>query len=181
MDENNVKARSKKKKTLVIVVVLVLFATVGALGAVCIHLYQKSNAGQEEETTLKNAAVSGSSIVVSDDKRDVAGEIKQKTADGKIVVKMTQSWVFEDGCKTSNAYLANSERNSYDLRFEISLADTGEVLMTSPDVPVGSCIENFGLEKTLDPGDYDVVVAHQQIKDGEIYNTVRTSITITVK
>ena len=61
------------------------------------------------------------------------------------------------------------------------MADTGEVLMTSPDVPVGSCIENFGLEKTLDPGDYDVVVAHQQIKDGEIYNTVRTSITITVK
>ena len=46
MDENNVKARSKKKKTLVIVVVLVLFATVGALGAVCMHLYQKSNAGQ---------------------------------------------------------------------------------------------------------------------------------------
>ena len=82
MDENNVKARSKKKKTLVIVVVLVLFATVGALGAVCIHLYQKSNAGQEEETTLKNAAVSGSSIVVSDDKRDVAGEIKQKAAAG---------------------------------------------------------------------------------------------------
>ena len=53
--------------------------------------------------------------------------------------------------------------------------------MTSPDVPVGSCIENFGLNKALAAGEYDVVVAQQQIKDGQIYATVRTSAKITVK
>lgn len=179
MDENKVKNKSKKGKTFTIALVIVLLVTVGALGAVCVHLYQKNS--EKEETTTVDRNVSGSAIVVSDDNRSLAGQIKEKAKEGRIVVKMTQDWIFEDDCTKSNAYLANSERNTTDLRFEISLADSGEVIMTSPDVPVGSCIENFGLSKILDPGQYDVVVAHQQIKDGEVYGTVRTSATITVK
>ena len=52
--------------------------------------------------------------------------------------------------------------------------------MESPDVPIGSCIENFPLSVTLDPGEYNVVIAHQQVEDGDVINTVRTSGTITV-
>ena len=179
MDENKVKNKSKKGKTFTIALVMVLLVTVGALGAVCVHLYQKGN--EKEETTTVDRNVSGSAIVVSDDNRDLQNQINEKAKDGRIVIKMTQNWIFEDDCTKSNAYIANSERNTTDLRFEISLADTGEVIMTSPDVPVGSCIENFGLNKALTAGEYDVVVAHQQIKDGQIYATVRTSAKITVK
>ena len=53
--------------------------------------------------------------------------------------------------------------------------------MQSPDVPVGSCIENFPLSVKLKPGKYNVVVAHQQVEDGEVFNTVRTSAVITVE
>lgn len=121
-----------------------------------------------------------SAIIVTEDTRNALGDINDKVAKGMIDVKMTRNWVFEDGGKSSNAYLANSERNSYILRFEISLEDTGEVIMESPDVPIGSCIENFPLSVTLDPGEYNVVIAHQQVEDGEVINTVRTSGTITV-
>ena len=179
MDENKVKNKSKKGKVLTVSLVMVLLIAVGALGAVCVHLYQKSN--EEEVTTTVDKNASGSAIVVSDDNRDLQNQINEKAKDGRIVIKMTQNWIFEDDCTKSNAYIANSERNTTDLRFEISLADTGEVIMTSPDVPVGSCIENFGLNKALAAGGYDVVVAHQQIKDGQIYATVRTSAKITVK
>lgn len=188
MDENKEgkKVESKKKragtpkgKTVAVVITIIMTSAVVALGAVCVHLYNENKAQKQAEVI--NRHVSGSSMVVSDDNRNVVGEINQKAEEGKIVVKMTQNWVFTDGGKNSNAYLANSERNSYDLQFEMTLADSGEVIMTSPNVPVGSCIENFSLEKQLDPGKYDVIISHNQIKDGEIYNTVRTSATITVK
>ena len=94
---------------------------------------------------------------------------------------MIQNWLFKDGGKTSNAFLANSERNENDMRFEITLADTGEVIMLSPDVPPGSCIEDFPLAVELDSGVYNIVIAHQQVENGEVINTVRTSGVITVE
>lgn len=161
--------RSRKKTIIIVLLLLCLLA----LLIVCFLLY-KNRQQPEMDTTGSDA------IIVTEDTRNIQKDINEKVAKGMIDVKMTRNWVFEDGGKISNAYLANSERNSYPLRFEITLADTGEVIMDSPDVPIGSCIENFPLSVTLDPGEYDVVIAHQQIEDGEVINTVRTAIPITV-
>lgn len=141
--------------------------------------YVNNNTRTAEVAVTEQVGTSG--IVIKDDGRNYQGEINDKVKKGNISVKMTANWVFENGGKSSNAYLANSERNEYDLRFEITLADTGEVIMVSPDVPVGSCIENFPLSVTLDKGIYDIIVAHQQVENGEVINTVRTTGVITVK
>lgn len=159
----------KSKKPLIIIILLCITIILAAIGY---FLY--INRQPEKDNTGSNA------IIVTEDTRDAQGDINAKVAKGMIDVKMTRNWVFEDGGKTSNAYLANSERNSYDLRFEITLEDTGEVIMESPDVPIGSCVENFPLSVTLDPGEYNVVIAHQQVENGEVINTVRTTGTITV-
>lgn len=161
--------RSRKKTFIIVLLLLCLIA----LLIVCFLLYK--NRQQPEMDTPGSDA-----IIVTEDTRNIQKDINEKVAKGMIDVKMTRNWVFEDGGKTSNAYLANSERNSYPLRFEITLEDTGEVIMESPDVPIGSCIENFPLSVTLDSGEYNVVIAHQQIEDGEVINTVRTAIPITV-
>lgn len=179
-NENNENNKNNKNK---------IFALVGIVSLVLVAalsiytIYYINNSRQEEDGIEVSGDIepSGSSIVVKEDNRDYLSEINDKVERGMIQVRMTQNWVFQDGCKTSNAYLANSVRNTTDMRFVITLADTGEVIMTSPDVPVGSCIEDFPLSVELEPGVYDAVIAHQQVENGEVINTVRTSIRITVK
>lgn len=172
--------KSGKKNVIIICLVAVMVGVIVGLTALCYNLYLNSQKPTEQvsDTTYPP---SGNGIVITEDNKNVLSSLKDKVKKGMIEVKMTSHWVFENGGESSNAYLANSERNDYDLRFEITMADTGEVLMTSPDVPVGSCIENFPLTVTLEPGEYNVVIAHQQIEDGEILNTVRTASTITVR
>lgn len=159
----------KKKRIVIVSLVLCIIAL---LAVVCYLIY---NNNQPEDDGMGSNA-----MIVTEDTRDALGDINDKVAKGMIDIKMTRNWVFEDGGRSSNAYLANSERNSYDLRFEITLEDTGEVIMESPDVPIGSCIENFPLSVTLEPGEYNIVIAHQQIENDEVINTVRTTGTITV-
>lgn len=171
--------KNGKKKLLPIILVVLLVCVIVALAGVCFKLYTDSQNKQQDAAAQLPA--SGSSIVVSEDNKNVLGDIQEKVKKGMIEVKMTPNWIFENGGESSNAYLANSERNSYDLRFKLTLADSGEVLMESPDVPVGSCIENFPLSVTLEPGEYEIIIAHQQVENGEVINTVLTSTTITVK
>lgn len=162
----------KRGKTLIIILLIICIAV---LGFICYKLYTRDNGAPDDDLG------SGDAMVITEDTKDALGQINNKVEKGKISVRMTRNWVFEEGGKKSNAYLANSKRNSYPLRFKIELEDTGDVLMESPDVPVGSCIENFPLSKTLDPGEYDVIISHQQIEDGKVINTVSTKDTITVK
>lgn len=162
----------KEKNTKKPIIIILLICMIVLLAGVCYFLFISKQP--------ENDGIGSNAMIVTEDTRDALGDINDKVAKGMIDIKMTNNWIFEDGGKTSNAYLANSERNSYDLRFKITLEDTEEVIMESPDVPIGSCIENFPLSTTLDPGEYNVVIAHQQIENGEVINTVRTSGTITV-
>lgn len=158
-------------------VMAVLVGVIAIMGYKLMKTPENATSAAEGEQTELN---SGTAIVVSEDTKDALTEIKEKVAKGSIAVKMTQGWIFNDGGKSSNGYLANSERNSYDMRFQIIMEDTGEVIMTSPDVPVGSCIENFPLSVTLEAGTYNVIVNHQLIEDGEVFASVKTAAEIVV-
>lgn len=170
-DTKQEKSKEKNKK---IIIIILLLCIIALLTFVCYKLWNKEEPEVDED-------VSGSAMIITEDTRDALSDINDKVAKGMIDIKMTRNWIFEEGGKKSNAYLANSERNSYSLRFQITLDDTGEVIMESPDVPLGSCIENFPLSVTLEPGEYSVTIAHQQVEDGEVINTVRTSEVITVR
>ena len=164
-------------KVIIGVVIIVLIGVIAIMGYKLINTPGNEASGVQTDQGGSN---SGVAIVVTDDTKDALTEIKEKVAKGSIAVKMTQGWVFSEGGKKGNGYLANSERNSYDMRFQITLEDTGEVIMTSPDVPVGSCIENFPLSVTLEVGTYNVIVEHQLVEDGEVFATVKTAAEIIV-
>lgn len=173
--------KQNKTKVMLIGIILLFLCVIAVLGFVCYRLYIEKSGEDVPRTIAEQDPPSGNAIVVTEDSRDTVSAIRDKVEKGMISIKMTDGWVFYDGGASSNAYLANSERNSYVLRFEITMEDTGEVIMQSPDVPVGSCIENFPLSVTLEPGTYKVVIAHQQVEEGEVINTVRTSAEITVE
>ena len=173
----NKKQKSGITKVAVGSVIIVLVGVIAIMGYKLMNVPENAAPVVQSDQSEPN---SGSAIVVTDDTKDTLAEIKEKVAKGSIAVKMTQGWVFSDGGKSGNGYLANSERNSYDMRFQITLAETGEVIMTSPDVPVGSCIENFPLSVTLEAGTYNVVIDHQLVEDGEVFATVKTAAEIVV-
>lgn len=177
MDDNKQK-KGIKPGVVVAIVVCVIAVCAGAV----FGMYKFMSSKQVDNTpTVAQKDVSGSNLVITEDSRISASDISEKVSDGMIVVKMTGKWTFNSDCTSSNAYLANSERNKYPLKFEITLQDTGEVILTTPEVPVGSSLENFGLPKKLESGTYDVVIAHQSVKDGEVFSTVRTAATIIVE
>lgn len=176
----NTEKKSKKNVFIIILIVLLICIAV-ALGIVCYRLYNEKDKDGQNLVQDGQTPLSGTSIVVTEDTRDSLSNIQDKVDRGMISVRMTQGWVFEDGGASSNAYLANSERNTFPLRFRMTLKDSGDVIMESPDVPVGSCIENFPLSVTLEPGEYEVVIEHRQVEDGEVINTVSTAGMITVR
>lgn len=120
-------------------------------------------------------------IVITKDSRNSASDIAQKVKDGMIVVKMTGKWTFNKDCSSSDAYLANSTRNKYPLKFKVTLKDTGKVLFTTDEVPVGSSLEKFGLPEKLDVGTYDIIIEHQLVKEGKVASSVSTAATLVVK
>lgn len=164
-------------KVLIAIVVCLIVVGAGCVFGMYRYMDSKNNKDNKNVTT----DVNGSNLVITEDKRVSASDIAEKVNDSMIVVKMTAKWTFNSDCTSSNAYLGNSDKNSYPLRFEVMLKDTGEVLLTTPDVPVGSCIQNFGLPKKLDSGTYDVIISHQAVKDGSVFSTVKTAAQIVVQ
>ncbi len=175
-------------KSVLIIIIVVALLVVGGMGAFAYGMYQKAMANSGGNNNVvnnnENSAVvgaAGDGIVVS---KDNLGEVKQELENlggGQIVVKLTGNWLFTDGCTKSNAYIGNSEYNDFPMSFVISLEDTGEVILQSPEVPVGSCIQNFPLDVELEPGNYSVIITHQKLVDGEVYSSVNTAATIVVQ
>lgn len=171
----------KQKKGINPKVLIAIVVCLIVVGAGCVFgMYRYMDGKNKDNQTVTTDAGNGN-IVISEDKKISASDIAEKVNDGMIVVKMTSKWTFNSDCTSSNAYLANSDKNNYPLKFEITRKDTGEVLMTTPEVPVGSCIENFGLPNKLPSGTYDVSIAHQAVKDGQVFSTVRTAAQIVVQ
>lgn len=175
MEEKQKQGVSKKVLIIVIAVCLLLVGSIGAF-AYNMYIHRNDNTGSKDDLSI-----SGGGLVVTEDNKGSITQDLKKANKGNLVVRMTQGWVFTDGCTKSNAYLGNSTRNEGPVRFIITMADTGETLLTSPEVPVGSCIENFPLSVNLSPGDYDVVITHQLMKDGEPAGNVSTAAKIVVK
>ncbi len=175
MEEKQKKAFNPKA---VIIIIILLLCIGGGVGAFAYNMLKD----KKPVTTVSEERLGdGSGIVITEDNLGSAKDVVNKAENGQIVIKMTGNWLFTDGCTKSNAYIGNSEYNSFPLKFVITMADTNEVLMTSPEVPVGSCIKEFPLSVKLDPGTYSVVVSHQKIIDGKPYSAVNTAATIVVQ
>jgi hypothetical protein len=100
---------------------------------------------------------------------------------GSYEVLMNNEWNFDNGSKpSSNAYVSNSIYNQNTVFLTLAL-DNGEQIYKSPDIPVGSSLDNIVLDKNLKKGSYDVVATYHLISDAhKEISTVSVSISITV-
>lgn len=175
VSDNAVPEQAKKSpdrtKTLMSLIIAVLLVAIGVI------LYVFMN--KKPEMEAERAGTGG--VVITPDTHGKSGAM-QKVAEGMITVKMAPEWYFYDGNSPGNGYVANSRHNTAPLKIIVTLDDTGEVVLETDPIPVGSCVENFALGKRLEGGTYPATVTHALVdEDGKITNSVRTQITIHVQ
>lgn len=108
----------------------------------------------------------------------------QMTPIGSYETTMNSSWTFPDGESASpNAYVENSVNNRSTVYFTIVLEeDQSKTIYTSPDIPVGSHLENIKLDTPLEAGVYDTILTYHLVDDDHKETSmVSLKLTITVQ
>ena len=125
-------------------------------------------------------------VVVNENNADkIAEDIveQEQVRSGMYEVTMNSEWKFEDGSSISkNAYVENVANNTNDVYFDVNLADTDELVYSSPIIPRGSYLENIALDKDLDKGNYDCVLTYHLVDaEQKTLSTLKVKVTIIVQ
>lgn len=150
--------KSPKKITPTAVICIVLLLVVISLAAVLIWFLTRKDAPDD--------APSGRGTVVTEDNVSQLIAEAGPNADAAYTVSMNVEWNFENGTSpSSNAYVENDTSNSRTVYFNLLLADTSELVYSSPYIPVGSTLTGFALDKDLEAGDYLAIVEYHLVDD----------------
>jgi len=105
-------------------------------------------------------------LITPENVEERIAELEEVTPDNAYTASMNVDWYFDDGASpSSNAYVENYISNPRTMYFEVFLADTNEMVYSSPYVPVGSILEELTLSKDLDKGDYGAIVVYHMVDD----------------
>ena len=149
------------KAVLIILIILLL-----GLGCYAGYLILKGSSGvggdEKEEQVIRNYVVyADPAVIPSAD----AAKVNSATSHD---VKMNSTWTFEDGAAYSkDAYVENPLSNINSVYFDVKVNGYDEPVFTSPELPVGSRIENITLDKVLKAGTYNCTLTYYLLsKDG---------------
>lgn len=149
LNESTVK--ESKKKYLVIFCIILFVVIVLAV----FFLFRKEEDKSERET-----------VVTEENVEKVKQQLQEPVEDGYYKTKMSVDWTFEDGkAVSSDAYVANSKDNTRKVYFDLNLADTNELVYSSPYLPVGTELKEIKLDKDLSAGDYECILTYHLVDD----------------
>lgn len=144
----------------VIIVLLLIVATV----AITIKFMSKDDDSSDRE--VRNELLDRG-FIEENQANEMAQALVDKVAEGMFECEMTMDWYFEDGGKaiSPNAYVANSSANTHTIFFDVYVSGTGELVYSSPLMPVGTSTRQIALEKELAPGMYDMEVRYTLVDE----------------
>lgn len=122
-------------------------------------------------------------VVTSDNVDELYAQASQPIPDAYYRTRMNVDWVFPNGkTESTNAYVENATSNERTVYFDVNLADTGELVYSSPFIPVGETLERFKLDAELPKGNYSGVCTYHLVDDNhEEITTVAVSVTLEVQ
>lgn len=165
---------NKKNKTnkVLVFVILILVAIVGIMA----YQFLQKNDDEREVYDGRATFVSEKNV---DEVRDW---LEEEVEDAYYTTCMTYDWSFYDGKSVStDAYVENPTENTRIVYFDVNLANTGELVYSSPYLPVGEALQGFALDVELSTGDYPAVVTYHLVDDEhQEITTVAVSINIHV-
>ena len=153
-------SQTTKKLSPAAVICIVLLLVVISLTAVLIWFLTRQD-DRDDVTSGRGT------VVTQDNVSQLIAEAEQN-ADTAYTVSMNIEWDFENGTSPStNAYVENDTSNLRTVYFNVLLADTSELVYSSPYIPVGSTLTGFALDKDLEAGDYLAVVEYHLVDDDQ--------------
>ena len=102
--------------------------------------------------------------------------------DGYYETRMNVEWKFPNSkTESTNAYVENSPNNKRTVYFDLTLADTNELIYSSPFIPVGVRLEKFKLDAEVPAGEYTGIVTYHLVDDDyRELTTVSVSVTLRI-
>ena len=148
------------------VIILLLIAVI-----VILLLKNKKQASDNvgrNQTGAREVAESARLVLDESSAQNVLDEMRQEVKEGMFECNMSMTWTFPDGKSSSkDAIVVNSSNNTYPIYFDVELEDTGDVVYSSPVIPIGSQLTDFALDKELNAGEYKAVVMYSLLEDEE--------------
>lgn len=123
------------------------------------------------DAAMAGQAIGYASNVVTTDPetlQDAVDKMYEKAASDPGVSLEYKDTAFSTDGKTFECYIGNSAKNTYDMFITIYEDPQMEnILFLSDLLRPGSRFEEITLDKTLDPGTYDVYLVHTQVQENE--------------
>ncbi len=160
------KGKSSKKPVIIISIIGVI--VVAALVCVIIFLLNQKPTVVTEQVPTGNSA---NGVLANEDNID---ELQSKQHDlNSYTTEMNSDWYFENGSSaSSNSYVRNNEHNTNPVWFDIhlesnSVGEEGELVYTSPKMPVKTAIRDIKLAKVLPAGNYNAILTYHVVDDND--------------
>lgn len=159
---------SKKNTVIMVSIIVALLAVIGVMA----YLLLKP---EKKEEPIP-------SIVTDDNKDTIMEQLADKVADGMFEVNMTTDWTFDNSSvPSSDAVVGNAASNNYAFYFTVTLDDTGELVYTSAQLPVGSRLTEIQLEKEVPAGTYPATLKYHLLNEsGGEQSSIGVDITLNI-
>ncbi|MCL2718592.1 MAG: hypothetical protein FWE14_07400 [Lachnospiraceae bacterium] len=165
-DESTQKPQSKKATKIVIIIMSVaLVALIGVL------LYLLLRNDEPEQETQVRDSIGGRAILATEENYDtILEEISKPVRDTQYLVSMSLDLKFDTWDQsTRSTVVRNDARNVRTVYFELFLDDAdgeiGEMIYSSPYIPLGAELRDFGLDKELAAGTYQATMIYHMVDD----------------
>lgn len=164
--QGNGAGASKKKNNKPIIIFFILI--IAALAGVIVWLLFFRDTGEVSDDRM---------LFVNEENKDtISKQLEDKVAKGMFECRMSMTWNFTGGGQgTSDAYVANSEHNTYAIYFDVIDNESGENLYSSPYIMVGSEISGFLLEKKLSAGSHQATVMYTLVDQNNDYEKISSA------
>jgi flagellar basal body-associated protein FliL len=154
MEKITPKKQVFNKKRLIIIALSVTFIV---MLATIIFLLIRLNAPKQSKKNQRPT------VVTSGNAEQVKNLMDKPVEDGSYRVVMNIDWTFKGNA--SNAYVENAKDNTRTVYFDVFIAETKELVYSSPYIPVGEKLQGFTLDADLEPGNYNGLVTYHLVDD----------------
>jgi flagellar basal body-associated protein FliL len=176
-EEMDVNKKSNTKKIAIVVLIVALLAVIAVLAYMILKPQPPA-----EEKTVGNLTGGRGTVATPDNIDEIMEKRNAPVEDGYFETDMNIEWNFPSSKKASvDASVGNSVNNSRKLYFEVFLKDSGQMVYSSPYVPVGTADEKFKLDADLPKGTYPASCVYHLVDDNnEEVSTLSVDVTINI-
>lgn len=157
-------AHSGKKLIYVVIILAVLVVLSFGLIIFLLTNTRSANTGSDAAEVISGGR---GTVLTEDNIAEMQQKAEEDTVqDGYYTTSMSIDWHF-DGTVSKDAYVANALENTRTVYFDLFLKDSGEMIYSSPYIPVGAELKGLTLDKELESGTYDTILVYHLVDDEE--------------